>query len=174
MGMFSNCPLPDKMPALMSQHMPAYAYCRMFYGCTSLSSQEGSPNSVVTMKPFFLEGHAMDGMFSYCSSLVSAAISTPYKDSTLTCLGKDFYSMFSYCSSLSALSCAILRKTSDSLSLRDDPFGTSFWNWMLNVHKTGVYTGPDILSSLSPSRGAAGIPEGWSIEYGLDPVYYCN
>ena len=175
-SMFEGCTgLTDAsqlvLPALT---VPAHAYRRMFYGCTSLVSAPEFPattlgtscyreifrgctslvNAPSTLPAKTVVWDAYHSMFQGCTSLVkSPKILSDGVGNT-----SNYTAMFSGCTSLNEITCTSTATASGSFS-----------NWVAGVSATGIfYKNPNVTNW---GTGIHGIPSGWSVR-DVSPVVF--
>lgn len=147
-SMFYGCSSLTAAPAEFPATTLAYScYSSMFDGCSSLTT---TPEIHATT----LESRCCLKMFHSCSSL-RAAPALPATTLPSSC----YQNMFQGCTSLNTVTCLATNPQSGG----NGPTG----GWLSRVSSTGTfYKDPN---TTSWSRGANGIPTGWTVQDYVDP-----
>ena len=139
--MFKDCTSLTTAPELPATTLTDYCYDHMFYGCTSLTSIDGSPFAFYETAPYCCES-----MFAGCTSLKQNIVLIP---ETLT--SNCYANMFNGCTKLESISC--LAKDISAESCTE--------NWLNNVASYGVFYRDTNMHDWP--TGPSGIPEGWEV-----------
>ena len=127
--------------------LKAACYNSMFYGCTSLTTAPALPATTLAQSCY-------TNMFYDCTSLTTA----PALPAT-TLVSNCYQNMFQGCTSLNTVTCLATNPQSGG----NGPTG----GWLSRVSSTGTfYKDPN---TTSWSRGANGIPTGWTVQDYVDP-----
>ena len=166
-SMFGYCTSLVEAPKLPAMYMAEKCYSGMFKGCTSLVNAPELPAT-------FLAKECYRSMFYECSGLVNAPELLPATTLAESC----YYYMFNGCKSmvkapvLPATTLATqayyrmfyhCNKLNEITMLATDiSASNAFTEWVASVASTGTFIKAASMESLS--RGANGIPNGWTVK----------
>lgn len=163
-GMFYNCDALIAAPVLPATELASACYSSMFYSCDNLSAAPELPATILARSCYA-------GMFYDCGNLTTApdlpaetlAEACYYQmfygcsklssapDLPAEILQKDCYNnMFAYCRNLKFVKCMATNKNAADCTK----------NWLYYVAGSGTFVRK---SGVSWTRGADGIPSGWTI-----------
>ena len=164
--MFLGCTALTQAPELPATTLTNLCYCQMFFGCTSLTSAPDLPSTTLaescydamfygctslTKAPELpattLATRCYGEMFSRCTSLTTAP-DLPAATLTTSC----YLRMFKGCTSLVSVKCLAMSGINENSSTE---------NWLQDVAATGTVH----IASVIWSKGASGIPNGWTGKY---------
>ena len=164
---FMGCTSLTTVPELPATTLAKNCYNSMFYGCTSLITAPELPATTIadycyvnmfrdctglTTAPSILPATTLTEwcytyMFHNCASLVNAPV-LPATILSVRC----YSGMFFRCSSLNYIKCLA----------KDISASRCTYNWVGNVASAGTFV--KSYSMINWTRGADGIPEGWTVE----------
>ena len=164
--MFLGCTALTQAPELPATTLTNLCYCQMFFGCTSLTSAPDLPSTTLAESCY-------DAMFYGCTSLTKAP-ELPATTLATRCYGEMFsrctllttapdlpaatlttscyLRMFKGCTSLVSVKCLAMSGINENSSTE---------NWLQDVAATGTVH----IASVIWSKGASGIPNGWTGKY---------
>ena len=145
LSMFQGCSGLTQAPALPATTLANSCYNSMFRNCTSLTQASALPATTLAINCY-------SNMFAGCIRLTTAP------ELLATTLANNCYAgMFSGCTSLNTITCIASIK------------GTSYTNnWVKNVASTGTFYKD--ANATGWTRGANGIPSGWTVQDYVDPA----
>ena len=139
-SMFINCTSLVEAPKLPAMYMAESCYNFMFSGCTSLVNAPELPATSLAKECYSY-------MFRDCTSLVNA----PVLPAT-TLATQAYYRMFYNCNKLNEI----------TMLATDISASGCMYEWVYRVASTGTFIKAASMESLS--RGANGIPNGWTVK----------
>ena len=138
-GMFGGCTSLTTAPSLPATILYNACYCYMFTGCASLTTAPSLPATTLAYACYF-------EMFGSCTSLTTAPVLSA------TSLAENCYQyMFSRCSKLDYVKCLAIDISAPNCTE----------NWVEGVSSSGTFVKASSMNSWT--RGASGIPSGWTI-----------
>lgn len=139
-NMFYQCTALTTAPELPATTLASNCYQGMFQRCTNLTTAPELPATT-------LADSCYRSMFQNCTSLTTAP-ELPATTLTENC----YYYMFNVCTSLSSIKCLATNISASGCTS----------GWVNNVAASGTFTKAASMSSWT--RGASGIPIGWTVQ----------